>query len=270
MISRINNNPYKVVFIYILFGLVWIFFSDLFIESLSNNTHTLSILQSFKGFVFIGSTSILLVLLITDYYKKIAESINQYELIFTANPNPMWICDINTYYFLSVNLAAIEKYEYSKEEFLSMKITDIRPKDDELKLRELLSNMDPNEHHFGIWKHQKKTGEILIMEVMSFPLTYDNKKCRLAFAKDITDKIHAEFKLGQANFELKEKIKQIRSYSFANSHKVRAPLANLIGLIDLLEKQDETASKAEIIEMLKSSAYTLDREVKIMNDILKD
>jgi hypothetical protein len=43
-------------------------------------------------------------------------------------------------------------------------------------------------------------------------------------------------------------------------------LANLIGLVDMLEHEQ----KPELIEMLKKSAETLDKEVNQMNEILTD
>ena len=42
--------------------------------------------------------------------------------LFENNPHPMWIFDIHTLAFLAVNDAAVEKYGYSKKEFLNMTI----------------------------------------------------------------------------------------------------------------------------------------------------
>jgi PAS domain S-box-containing protein len=261
-----DNKPLKVVIIYLILGLVWVIFSDKFISSISKSSEMLSTLQSLKGIAFIGFTAIILFILISAYYKKITDSANQYELIFTSNPNPMWICDINSFQFLSVNQAAIDLYKYTKDEFLSMTLNDIRPIEEVDKMKKHFSLLDKNTSKLGNWIHQKKTGELLIMEMMSFNFYFKERDCRLIFAKDITDKIKAEQKLEQANVELKEKIERIQSYAFANSHKVRAPLANLIGLVDVLENEN----KPEIIDMLKTSALTLDQEVSQMNEILTD
>ncbi len=261
-----DNRPLKVVIIYLIFGLLWIIFSDKFIASISKDSEMLSTLQSLKGFAFIGFTAIILYLLISAYYTKITDSVNQYELIFTSNPNPMWICDVESYKFLSVNQAAIDLYKFTKEEFLNMSLKDIRPVEEIEKMKNHLNNVDKNTTRMGNWIHQKKTGELLIMEIMSFNFYFKEKDCRLIFARDITDKIQAEQKLEQANIELKEKIDRIQSYAFANSHKVRAPLANLIGLVDVLENEQ----RPELIEMLKTSALSLDQEVSQMNEILTD
>jgi PAS domain S-box-containing protein len=53
-----------------------------------------------------------------------------YQLLFERNPQPMWVYDIESLMFLAVNLAAVEQYGYSRNEFLLMTLRDIRPAQD--------------------------------------------------------------------------------------------------------------------------------------------
>ena len=53
---------------------------------------------------------------ITDL-KKREES---FRLLFDNNPMPMWVVDIESQKFLSVNNASVEHYGYSREQFLAM------------------------------------------------------------------------------------------------------------------------------------------------------
>jgi len=53
-----------------------------------------------------------------------------FRLLFKNHPLPMWIYDIKTLAFLEVNHAAIDKYGYTREEFLALTIKDIRPTED--------------------------------------------------------------------------------------------------------------------------------------------
>ena len=50
----------------------------------------------------------------------------QYQLLFDCNPLPGWVFDIETLAFLEVNQMAVQHYGYSREEFLSMTLRDIR------------------------------------------------------------------------------------------------------------------------------------------------
>ena len=50
-----------------------------------------------------------------------------FRLLFSGNPLPMWVYDLETLYFLDVNDAAVKHYGYSRDEFSKLRITDIRP-----------------------------------------------------------------------------------------------------------------------------------------------
>src|SRR6202021_1485331 len=51
----------------------------------------------------------------------------KFRLLFAHNPLPMWVYDLETLRFLEVNDAAIAHYGYSREEFLGLNLSDIRP-----------------------------------------------------------------------------------------------------------------------------------------------
>ena len=54
----------------------------------------------------------------------------QYRLMFETNPQPMWVFDRETLSFLAANEAAIQHYGYSREEFLSLTLKEICPRQD--------------------------------------------------------------------------------------------------------------------------------------------
>src|SRR4029453_13257502 len=72
------------------------------------------------------------------------ESEEQYRLLFESNPHAMWVYDRETLHFLAVNDAAVDHYGYSREEFLTMTIRDIRPTEDVALLSQYLSSENSN------------------------------------------------------------------------------------------------------------------------------
>ncbi|MEL6670884.1 MAG: response regulator [Bacteroidota bacterium] len=66
---------------------------------------------------------------------------------------------------------------------------------------------------------------------------------------------------------LEERNRQLQQYSFINSHKVRGPLANIMGLVDLM-KQDPELRDHSLVHHLATSAGQLDRIIKDLNDML--
>ena len=120
------------------------------------------------------------------------ESEQSFRLMFAHNPLPMWVYDRKTHVFLDVNDAALEKYGYSREEFLSMKIEDIRPVEDIPRFREYIDTVSDTVHKVTQWKHRKKDGTILDVEVTAHGFPYRERQGRLVLANDITERTRLE------------------------------------------------------------------------------
>ncbi|QKG79960.1 ATP-binding protein [Tenuifilum thalassicum] len=124
-----------------------------------------------------------------EFREKLSESEKKYRLLFDENPTPMWIYDLETLRFLEVNNAAIEEYGYSKEEFLSMTLRDIRPADEVPKL---LDNIKSNNEQFqksGVWKHLTKDGNLKHVTISSHETTYKGRPARHVMVSDVTELI---------------------------------------------------------------------------------
>ncbi|MDX2256710.1 MAG: EAL domain-containing protein [Pseudanabaenaceae cyanobacterium bins.39] len=131
--------------------------------------------------------------------KKYAEGIeSSTHYLFEHNPNPMWIYDLETLNFLAVNQAAVNHYGYSESEFLVMSLQDIRPFEDVPRLLESIAKVSSGLGATEVWKHLKKDGSIIIVEVSSHTLVYQQRHCELVLVNDITKKIQAEESLKRA------------------------------------------------------------------------
>lgn len=78
------SSPLKIALIYGFFGVLWIFFSDRLLEMLSTNPQMLNQLQTFKGWIYVLVTMILLYLLIRADYQKMLEQEQEKKQIFIA------------------------------------------------------------------------------------------------------------------------------------------------------------------------------------------
>jgi PAS domain S-box-containing protein len=112
----------------------------------------------------------------------------RYRLLFKANPHPMWLYDIDTLQFLEVNDAAVHYYGYSREEFLSMSIKDIRPEEDH---QELMNHLQRTVEHdgfneAGVWRHRKKNGEVVEVEIISHTLEFNGHNAKMVLATEMT------------------------------------------------------------------------------------
>ncbi|MGD0036781.1 MAG: PAS domain S-box protein [Bacteroidota bacterium] len=112
----------------------------------------------------------------------------RYRLLFKANPHPMWLYDIDTLQFLEVNDAAVHYYGFSREEFLSMSIKDIRPEED---IQSSMDHLQQTTEHdgfneAGVWRHRKKNGEVIEVEIISHTLEFNGHNAKMILATEIT------------------------------------------------------------------------------------
>lgn len=125
-----------------------------------------------------------------------------YRYLFENNPMVMWVFDLESLTFLAVNDAAVAHFGYSREEFLSMTIKDIRPDEDVPALLRETAASDQKLKSVGIWRHRKKDGTIIDVEVVSHALWFKGKKARLVLSTDVTERELASAKLRESESRL--------------------------------------------------------------------
>jgi PAS domain S-box-containing protein len=127
--------------------------------------------------------------------KRITDAERQFRLIFNENPLPFWVFDATTLKFLEVNSAAVTQYGYSREEFLSMSMVDLRAEEDKDKLLADLSAGREGFHLPQVWTHRRKDGSLFEVNIHTADLEYGGKPARLILAEDISASIEYEQQL---------------------------------------------------------------------------
>jgi len=135
--------------------------------------------------------------------RELRASEEQYRLLFQANPNPMWVCDIGSYRFLAVNDAAVEHYGYSRDEFLSMTVGDVHPEEIPFIERQDSSlNRNAASSSREVWKHVKKNGVTIDVEIISQAIEFQGREALLVLSHDITAIRNAEAALRENREQL--------------------------------------------------------------------
>jgi two-component system cell cycle sensor histidine kinase/response regulator CckA len=111
----------------------------------------------------------------------------RYRVLFNGSPIAKWIYDTETLRFLEVNDAAVQTYGYSREEFLAMTLEDIRPSEDLPQFQADLAKVKDTEANLGIWRHRRKDGKIIDVEVTALPLDLGGRKTRLIATRDLSE-----------------------------------------------------------------------------------
>ncbi len=138
---------------------------------------------------------------VTEWIKaqqELRASAARYRDLFEANPLPMWVFDRDTRQFLTVNEAAVRHYGYSREEFQLMTIEDIRPPQELERLRDSFKRSSADESSSQIWKHRKKDGTLIDVEIKARDFTFEDKQGRLVLALDVTERTRLEKQVRQS------------------------------------------------------------------------
>jgi PAS domain S-box-containing protein len=123
----------------------------------------------------------------------LADARSDYGRLFDGNPQPMWIFDLETLGIVDVNEAAVRSYGYSRAQFRSLSLPDIRPPEDVPRLlAHLPHTRDKWTAGTSSWRHRKKDGSLIDVEITSFRLSFAGRASRVVIANDVTAKRRAE------------------------------------------------------------------------------
>jgi len=135
--------------------------------------------------------------------KELKDSEQKYKMLFDNNPLPMWMFTLPERNIIEVNNAACNLYGYTREEFLQMNLRDIRPAEDVQLFIEEIENIPRGLRNAGIWRHKKKDGTIIHVEIFRDDIIYQGEKVRLVLVNDITEKFITEQRLKDSHEELR-------------------------------------------------------------------
>ena len=215
--------------------------------------------------------------------RELRASEEQYRLTFDASPLPMWIYDVETLRFVAVNDATVQKYGFSRDEFLGLTLRHIWPPEHEQASDAYLAGRRPGPHIGRLWRHRTKDGTEIHVEASSNEVRFAGRAARLVLAHDVSERVQAQEAVRLLNEELESKVaartadlelardaaeqaSRAKSEFVATmSHEIRTPMNGVIGTIDLLEMTRLDDEQSGLLKIAKVSASAL---MSIIDDIL--
>jgi len=173
-----------------------------------------------------------------------------FHLLFDSNPHPMWVFDLESLRFLEVNAAAIEHYGYSRDEFLAMRITDIRPPEEGHLVEEVVGTFKGGVRRFGPWLHRLKDGRMIHVDIVAHDLEFRGRPGRLVVAHDISGQKELEAQLIQS-----QKMEAIGRLAGGIAHDFNNLLGVIVGFGERVLRRLPPAERREIGEVLKAADH---------------
>ena len=168
----------------------------------------------------------------------------------------MWLYDLETLRFLTVNEAAIASYGYSREEFLSMTIAEIRPPEEDVFPTAVDDTRGKTNgtHALTMSRHRRKDGTFIDVLVSSEAIEFEGHQAGLVLAHDMTEQRRLEEQLRQA-----QKMEAIGKLAGGIAHDFNNLLLVIRGYSAILLKQLTD-------ENLRESAQQIDGAAQLAGD----
>jgi PAS domain S-box-containing protein len=222
--------------------------------------------------------SIVLVILIQRILESLQTTIKnkdylqeKYKKLFDRSPMPMWLFDTKTLAFLDVNEAAVRHYGYTREDFLSMTIKDIRPSRNAENIENLVkANRISGAFYEGHAEHTKKNGENIYVKIESNLVELEGQAVRLVLATDITDDLNNQLEVFNVNQRIKESESNLKAIFensidgfvlLDNNYYIKTFNSKALDYIKFSNQQSEFETGKNIFDFIEFSGREYLREV---------
>ena len=118
--------------------------------------------------------------------QQIEDGKRRYRLLFELNPFPTWVYDTRTLRIVAANDAMVASYGWSREELQRMSVLDIRDPEEGERLKAFLAEWGDRSGNAGVWRHRRRDGSPLWMDISTHSVELDGKRCRMVIGHDIT------------------------------------------------------------------------------------
>lgn len=215
----------------------------------------------------------------TQLIETTRASEERYRELFESSPQILWVYDLETLAFLAVNDAAVAKYGYPRDEFLSMTIADIRPAADVPALLDNVSQVHDGLDEAGIWRHILRDGTPIDVEIRSHALSYAARPAELVMATDVTARLLQEREIRALTATLESRVaertrelqianEELESFSYSVSHDLKAPVRAIDGYAAILGEELESHRSGDVHRLLGEVRANAKRMGRLIEDLL--
>ena len=202
-----------------------------------------------------------------------------FRILFTTHPTPMWVYDPQTLRFIVMNEAAHALYGYPAHKIPEMTVLDIRPQTERDRMLAAVrsgSDLERPER----WQHLKANGEIIDVITYGREVIFDGRQAILAIVQDMTaleeanrQASHAQTLLDNLvnNMPLGVFVKDMQDsgryvlYNQAASTISGHKIDHVVGSVDTAifpEEEAKLLTQQDRLAMRRGNVLTIERDIR--------
>ncbi|MBI4825378.1 MAG: MEDS domain-containing protein [Nitrospirae bacterium] len=185
------------------------------------------------------------------------DSLRLFRTLIDQSNDAIEVIDPETQHFLDANERAFQDLGFSREELLSMKVSDIDPDLDQAMWNRRGGEMLKTGFSLFESRHRRKDGSIFPVEINAKRVQLDRVYI-VNVVRDITERRKAEQERESLTLELKQKTRDLEQILYAGSHDLKTPLVNVQGYCGELE-----AAMGELLFYIKNGNIPEDIKGKV-------
>jgi two-component system cell cycle sensor histidine kinase/response regulator CckA len=187
--------------------------------------------------------------------EALRSSEERYRTLFDESPFPKFLFDFETHRFLAVNETAIRRYGFTRDELLAMTLEDLRPREDVPALLASPDGTVPGITGPRAWRHRKKDGGLIDVEITVHKFGLEGRPCGLAVAVDVTERKRTDEQARQS-----QKMEAIGSLAGGISHDFNNLLSVILSYTGMIVEDLKQADpmRADLEEVLAAGKRAAD------------
>jgi two-component system cell cycle sensor histidine kinase/response regulator CckA len=183
--------------------------------------------------------------------EALRDSEERYRQLFEGIPDPTFVFDQDTLRFIAFNEAAIREYGYSREELSSMTSKDIWPPAEVPAFTKRLADMLSGPPRGTAWRHQRKDGTIIDVEIAHRPLQFAGRPAWVMLARNVTAR-----RILEEQFRQSQKMEALGQLAGGMAHDFNNLLTVIHGYSDLAMERLETDNPLyQDMEQIKKAGH---------------
>lgn len=277
----------RIVLLYLVFGGLWIIWSDWLLTFWIHDLHMMRVAQTHKGWFFVAVTGAMLFFLIrasirqvettrSDYTMRLQESERQLSTLMSNLPGMAFRCRSDkSWTMLFVSQGCDELIGYSAEELVNTQLTNyariIHPEDRRMVFNLVNKNLDSKKHYHLTYRIITKSGQVKWVRENAVGVFDEHDE--LLFIEglviDITAQKQSELKVKKHLDEVQRINDELDRFSTSVSHDLRSPLLTIEGFIGLIRQDLDDENVKGARKNIQRILNTIEKMHQLLEDLLK-